>query len=253
MKRSKAFLRSSSVPIVVFAVLVLFLSIGAARKSGSQPGNQDWTQKLQSITPRVQNKTRSFEITRARQNRGVSGSGPELSLRNGYDKNITAFAVSVNGLIALSDFVYSESEDGRAIAQGAVYTRWFGNVRRSAHRPAPAQEDFDIEVLAVVFDDKSSDGDKEAIGFLLDQRLKSKRLLTRVVDLLNEDLDSSRTSDDTMSAELRSRISSLSDDPSDSSDINDVLRWISQTASGLSSSERTVQVKEICENLISRL
>lgn len=235
---------------------MLFLSIGAARKSRSQPGNQDRTQQLQSITPRVQNKTRSFEITRARQNRADSGSGPELSLRNGYDKNITAFAVSVNGLIVLSDFVYSEGEDRRSLAPGAVYTRWFGNVRRSVHREAAAQEDFDIKVLAVVLDDKSSDGDEKAVGFLLSQRLKSKQLLIRIVDLLNkenEDLSLVQTSDDTVAAELRSRISSLSDDPNDSSDINDVMRWLSQPASGLSSRERTAQVREICKNLISRL
>jgi hypothetical protein len=207
---------------------------------------------MQIITPKVQNKTRSFELTRARRNLDIDLAGPELSLRNGYEKHITAFAVSVNGLIVLSDFLLNENEDRRPIAPGAVYTGGFGTVRRSVDRGA-AREDFDIKVLAVVFDDRSSDGDWREVAFILEQRLRMKRLLTRVVDLINEDLNSLRTIDDGVFDELRSRISSLSSDPADAGDINDVLRRLDQSDHGLSLNERVSSVKETCENFVSRL
>jgi len=183
----------------------------------------------------------------------LEGAGPELSLRNGYDKKITAFTVTVNGLIVMTDFAYSEGEDQRAIAPGAVYTSGFSYVDRSINRGAAARDDFDINVLAVVFDDKSSDGDEKAVAGILHDRHKSKRVLTRIVDLLTEDLNSPRTIDETVFDELRSRISSLSSDPADSSDINAALRWLDQSDHGLSLKERMVGVKETCENLVARL
>jgi hypothetical protein len=183
----------------------------------------------------------------------IDGAGPELSLRNGYEKNITAFAVSVNGLIIMSDFAYSENEDRRTIAPGAVYTSGFGNVRRSVNRVAVAREDFDIKILAVLFDDKSSDGDDKGVAFLLNNRLKSKRILARIVNVLNEGPEPLRNIDDTATSELTSRISSLSSNPDDASDINDVLRWLDQSNHGLSASKRIARVKETCESLVARL
>lgn len=255
MKRSKAFPRSPGVVPVITLVstFALFLGMGAAaRKSGNAPRKQDGTPQIQSITPRVQNKTRSFELTQVKDNRAVDEGGPTLSLRNGYDKNITACAVSVNGLIGQIDFVYSDGQDQSGIAPGAVYTRRF-SYARSVNPAVAARQGLDINVLAVVFDDRSGDGDEKAVAGILEQRLRSKRLLTRIVDLLDEDLNSLRTIDDTLFDELRSRISSLSSDPGDASDKNDVLRRLDQSDQGLSLRERIVPVKAICEILVARL
>jgi len=247
-------LRSPKALIISLAsICALVLVVGASRISGSGPKQQDATAQIQSITPRVQNKTRSFELTQAPRNRGLEGAGPELSLRNGYDKNITACAVSVNGLRSTTDFAYSEDQHRRAIAPGAVYTRGFSYVVRSINRETVAEPGFDINVLAVVFDDKSSDGDESAVASILYDRRKSKRLLKRIVELFSRDLSSLRTIDDTAFDELRSRISPLSSDPGDSSDINRVLRWLDQSDQGLSPRQRIIQVKEICANLVDRL
>jgi len=248
------FTQSSSLAVITIVVLVAtVLGIGAARRNENGQRRNDGTTRMRSITPRVQNMTRSFELTQARRNPDIDGAGPELSLRNGYDKNITAFAVSVNGLIIMSDFAYSENEDHRTIAPGAVYTNVFGSIRRSINNATAGQESFDIKVLAVLFDDRSSDGDDKGVAFLLDHRLKSKRILTRIVDLLNVDLNPLQTIDDTSTADLRSRISSLSNNPDDASDVNDVLRWLDQSDRGLSASKRMVGVKETCESLVARL
>jgi hypothetical protein len=203
--------------------------------------------------------TRSFELTQARQNLSNEAAGPELSLGNRYDKNITAFTVSVNGLMVSHDFIYSENEDQRAIAPGAVYTSWFSNVNRPASPGVAAREklakgqNLDINVLAVVFDDNSSDGDEEAVASIVHGRLKSRRILTRIVDLLDAHLNSLGDLSDTVFAELRSQIPSLSNDPGDSSDINDVLRWLEQSDNGLSPRKRIIRVKETCERLAARL
>jgi hypothetical protein len=239
--------------ITLVSLSVLVLVVGAARKTGNGRGKQSGTPHMESFTPRVQNETRAFEVTRARRNLDIDGAGPELSIRNGYDKNITAFAVSVNGLIVMSDFAYSENEDHRTIAPGVVYTKGFGNIRRNVDLAAGGIEDLDIKILAVLFDDKSSDGDDKGVAFLLDNRRKSKRILIRIIDVLNEGLDPMRTIDDTSTAELRSRVSSLSSNPGDASDINDVLRWIDQPDKTLSPSERLVLVKKTSERLVARL
>lgn len=238
--------------ITLVSLCALVLVVGAARKTGNGRGKQSGTPHMESFTPREQNKTRAFEVTRARRNLDFD-TGPELSLRNGYEKNVTAFAVSINGLIVMSDFAYSENEDHRTIAPGMVYISGFGNVRRSINSAVAGREDFDIEILAVLFDDKSSDGNDKGVAFLVGNRQKSKRILTRIIDVLNEGLDPLRTIDDTSTAELRSRISSLSSNPDDASDINDVLRWIDQSDKTLSPSARLVLVKETSERLVARL
>lgn len=249
---SRQILLSPTAPILVLgSICALVLVFGAARMTGDGQKARDGAQRMQSLTPQVENKTRSFQVTRARRNLDIE-AGPELSLRNGYEKNITAFAVSVNGLITMSDFAYSENVDHRTIAAGAVYTSGFGTVRGRVNSPT-AQDDFDIKVLAVLFDDKTSDGDDKGVVFLRDHRRKSKRILTSIIDLLNERLDPPQTIDDLGITDLKSRISSLSDNPDDASDINDVLRWLEQSHNGRAPREGIVSVKETCESLVGRL
>lgn len=251
--RFNQLLRASRVPIfTIVPICMVFLSLGVARKSGNGPKRQNGAQQMRIITPRVQNQTRSFELIRARQNLDVDKAGPELSLNNRYERNITAFALSVNGLIVMTDFAYSEGQDQRAIAPGAVYTSVFSTIY-SVNPAVASREGFNVNVLAVLFDDNTSDGDEKAIAMLRYPRLKSKQLLTRIIDLFDQDLDSPRTTDDSVFNELISRISSLSADPNDSSDTNDVLRWLGQADPRLSPRKRVIGVKETCESLIARL
>lgn len=241
---STTFLRDSKTPIVTLIfICAVVLGIGAALKRGNGPGKQDGTTRIQSITPRVKNSTRSFALTQAREDRGVDEARPELSLRNEYDKNITACAVSVNGLISIIDFVYSEGKDQVGIAPEAVYTRRFSYAR--SVNPADASRlDLDINVLAVVFDDRSSDGDPKVVEGIFVERKKSKRRLASIVDLLNEHLDSRRSSDDTGFDELRARISSIPSDAQSSNEKEDVLRWLGQLDRTLSPRERTKRLKK---------
>lgn len=248
--RNGNFVWSPRTLVVTLAFICLVvLGLGAARKGNKQKA-QIAPPRIESFTPLAQNMTRSLELAGARRNRDAEG-GPELSLRNGADKAITALAVSVNGVIAIVDFLYSEDQVNRSLAPGAVHTNWFASMRRSLSTE-PAPQDFDVKILAVVFDDRSGEGEERPIAGIFHDRNKSKRLLTRIANVFSEEI-SGQTADGAVFETLRSRISSVSSDPADSRDIATVLRWLDQSDSGLSYRERLKRVMEACENLRARL
>ncbi|MEK6302238.1 MAG: hypothetical protein AABO41_16130 [Acidobacteriota bacterium] len=236
--------------VTLASIVIVVLGVGAVRKSGKPPRSQTGTPRIESFTPRVQNKTKAFEVTQARQNLDTH-SGPELSLRNGYDKAITAFAVSVNGLVGVVDFPYSENQD-REIGPGRTYTRWFGSFRRSQDPGSVEGEEYEIKVLAVVFDDKTSEGEEKPIAGIFYERNRTKQLLSRIVAVLNEEV-SLNTLDDNLFQALRSRVATLSRRPSDSMGINQVLRWLDQSEQITGPRKRILRVKDSCVDLIARL
>src|SRR6185369_15005358 len=123
MRSSKTVLQRSSVPVILLIVCLLGLGIGGVSlKSQKSTG-------IQSNTPRIQNRTRSFEVVQVSPSVGENGE-VELSLRNRYSKNITACAVSVNGSITEVDFAFSELEDQRGLSPESVYEQKYSFARR---------------------------------------------------------------------------------------------------------------------------
>lgn len=255
MKPTKTLLRRSAGPILVSACL-LGLGIGGVTRS-SQNGTA-----TQGKAPRIQNKTRSFEVIQTGAGIGSNGI-VELSLRNGYEKNITAYAVSVNGLISTQDFRYSDGDDQVGIAPEAVYATHAG-VARSRKLEGAAQQALDIIVLAVVFDDKTTDGDPRLVAELLDTRQGSKIQLMRVIGLVNKALRSAATIDDAAFEKLRSEISSLPIESQNSTAESSRLRgerdsalWrlnqITAASDSRNAKERMIRFKEACESLAARL
>src|SRR6266478_1335706 len=123
MRLSETVLQRSSIPVILFIVCLLGLGIGGVSLKGKKSTG------IESNAPRIQNRTRSFEVAQVRPSVGENGE-VELSLRNRYSKNITACAVSVNGSITEIDFAYSELEDQRGISPESVYTYNYPFVRR---------------------------------------------------------------------------------------------------------------------------
>lgn len=255
MKRSRTLLRRSAVPVILVSACLLSLGIGGvARRTHNGLG-------AQSKAPRIQNKTRSFEVTQAGASLDPNGI-VELSLRNGYDKNITAYAVSVNRLISEVDFLYSEGEDQVGIAPEAVYATHAG-VARSRNPDVAAQQGLDIIVLAVVFDDKTGDGDPMLIAEILNTRQGSKIQLARIIGLVNRALRPAVKIDDTAFDLLISEISSLPTDSQSSVAESDSLRGEKNSAlehlnhlkhsGSLDANERMIRFKETCEKLAARL
>src|SRR6185369_15648871 len=137
----------------------------------------------------------------------------ELSLRNRYSKNITACAVSVNGSITEVDFAFSELEDQRGLSPESVYEQKYSFARRV--NKSAARQNLDISILAVVFDDKTGDGDPKFVTEILDTRLGSKIQLTRIIALLNDALNLPRVPYEAVDT-LKARISSLPVDSANS-------------------------------------
>ncbi|MEN3332634.1 MAG: hypothetical protein V7641_1999 [Blastocatellia bacterium] len=247
MESPKHFLMNSVSVVVLLSVSALALVIGT---SGAKQANSITTQNK---TPRFQNKTRAFDViqTSDLMQAKASNNSVKLLLRNGYDKNITAFALSVNGLITMMDFVYSEGEDYRGIFPGTIYTHDLAFARPDNPNIA-AQQNLDINILAVVFDDKSSDGDPNPITAILNARRESKAQLTSMVQLLNNALNSAKTTDNTVLDRLKSQILSLPVNSQFSDEKEDALRWLDRH-NNLNPRQRIEHLKETCENLLVRL
>jgi hypothetical protein len=260
--REELMRKHSKLIVVAFtAVMVLtFFSLSFLERKvwSSTPSQQARPFKV------VQNKTRSFEVVQTRQLDG--GEGAELSLRNGYDKNVTAYVVSANGLISLVDFLYSDAEDERKIAPGGVYSRNLSFVESPDTPDLATQQNLGIKILAVMFDDKTGDGDPELIARILDMRMGSKIQSARILQILKETLNSSRTTDDTLFDTLRARMSALPTDseraisPSSRARLkterDDVLWWLERLKNSpthLTSQERIARLREHYESLVARL
>jgi hypothetical protein len=247
MKSPKAFLLNSASAVVLLSVTALVLGIGVP---GAKQANRITTQNK---TPRIQNQTRAFEVLQTSdliQTRANDDS-VRLSLRNGYDKRITAFALLVNGAISMTDFIYSQGEDQRGIIPESVYTEEFAFARPGGQDTA-AQQSLAINVLAVVFDDKSSDGDTKSISAILNARRESKTQLTSIVRSLNKALDSLGGIDKITLDRLKTEILSIPINSPFSNEKEDVLRRLDQPDNP-NPRETLLHLKATCESLLARL
>lgn len=149
-----------------------------------------------------QNKTRHLQVVSVEQTEDEI----LLSLKNDYSKSINAFTVSIGELTISEDYVYS----GKGTAPGSQYTF------RIAKQPAAPNryEQPTINILAVVFDDRTGDGESRHVSKILDSRLGDKMQLRRILPLLRKTLSS--PDDDLPNAldELVSQVSILPE-PSD--------------------------------------
>jgi len=254
MSRNLKALRTSVSSIVILAgIFALFM--GTVMRKGA---NQ---QSTRSSTPRIQNKTHSFQVEQARANPGANGC-IQLSLRNGYHRRITAYGISANKLITIIDFLYSVGEDQPGIAPDAVHTRPVC-VPKANDPNIAAKEGREILVQAVVFDDGTGDGDPEFIADILNSRRGSKIQLARIIDVVKRVLTSGTTIDDTALEALKSEVSSLTTDSQVSLAESDSLRGQKQaslsllddlTHSGSTDVRETIiRFREICERLVARL
>jgi hypothetical protein len=246
MSQNKSFLRGSNIPIItILAICALVIGIGAVGRKGASGLS------AQGKVTQIRNKTRALEVTQTNSVmlKNDREDGVELSLKNGYDKTITAFAISVNGLITEADLVYSEVEEQSGIAPKGVHTTRFSSAR-SGNPAIAAKEKLVIIVLAVIFDDKSSDGDPTPVTAMLNMRQKSKVELTRIVDEFDKALNSEEVIESSIIDKLKSRISSL---PTESSgEKEDTLRRLN-LPDGLSPLAKIRRLKETYKNLAARL
>ena len=130
---------------------------------------------------KIKNRTQSFVVD------GLEELEPgqfRLSLKNDSGKYITAFRLTVNSSNAKGRIEADIVCCNRGIAPGAIHPVYFGAPQeRDASRPVK------IAIEAVVFDDRTSDGDDEVAAEIDARRLAEGVQLGKIVDLLQKALN----------------------------------------------------------------
>jgi hypothetical protein len=171
MSKDKALFQSSRF-IAIAAIVAGIILVGGNVWSSSKKSTKE--------AVRVNNHTQTCQILAAQKHDGHI----KLSLRNDSNKDITAFVVALSVrpgdlFTVKEDFAYSEIDF--VIAPGEVYEKPI---------PIPSslvnQKTIPLDLLAVVFGDKSSEGDYEVVRGIEDERLGEKIQLDETVSLLNE-------------------------------------------------------------------
>jgi predicted outer membrane protein len=100
-----------------------------------------------------------------------------LTLRNDSNKTITAFSWSSSEVIYRSEMVGSEN----TIAPGATK-------EKTCSLPSPASSEKGITILAVVYEDGTSDGVAKFVKQILDERAGTQAQLSRILPLFRDAL-----------------------------------------------------------------
>jgi hypothetical protein len=126
------------------------------------------------------NRTKSCEVVGAERHQGRI----KLVLRNNSDKAITAFVItcrtSPRDVFSVKvEFAYSENDF--SIVPGSTYEKVFGLDSEANNRENPT-----LDLSAVIFDDKSSEGNSQIVQAIEDERLAEKIELLEVMPLLDK-------------------------------------------------------------------
>lgn len=178
-KRRRAFTKSN------FLVVTIILGcIGALGVTAFSPRKQivsfeerqrEKRERLMRAELRVQNLTRALTVVKTEKH--VDQDALEVVFRNDYEKIITAYKVAVgSGTVATECLSEQEADDASLFRPGEM--------RRELYPLQVDIETLGIRVLAVVFEDKTSDGLPEYVHEIRDYRLGLKLGISRVLQLI---------------------------------------------------------------------
>jgi hypothetical protein len=105
----------------------------------------------------------------------VHGEAVLFSVRNDYDKTITAFSVTSSGVTTRNEMLGSDY----VIAPRSTNTGEY-------ELPSPSRPENGIAVMAAVFEDGTTDGDPEFVRQILDARAGKQAQLARILPILEE-------------------------------------------------------------------
>jgi len=189
--------RSGITPVVLVLLCMTVFGMGVW-SSGINPNIQDGT------LPEVKNETESFQLVSIEK----AKDSILLRMKNISGQGITAYSVAShdNGR---EDTDYSIGD--YMIANGAIEEI---EIPLSSLRVSNAskQRKPDIRILAVVFEDQTSEGDYAAAADIRNIRLGKKIQLKRINQLILEASNLSSTNQLSTLKDLKSRIASLSED-----------------------------------------
>ncbi|HEV8486384.1 MAG TPA: hypothetical protein VGV87_22765 [Blastocatellia bacterium] len=138
---------------------------------------------------KIKNKTQAFQVAALEQTEAlVTFHGQErsdsvkLSLKNESNKYITAFRVSEHKAQTTVSIDVDVVCWNRGIAPGTVHPIYLGRA------PEDADDTPTVVIEAVVFDDRTSDGDPVVVAEIEAVRFAEKLQLTRIIDLIGDAL-----------------------------------------------------------------
>jgi hypothetical protein len=171
MKRCKVILQKSLyilTPLILMCLALLGVSAWSSNtvQQGREAFDGSYRERQEATDLKVQNRTRGLTIIRLEKN--IERKELLVVLRNDYPKIVTAYNVSVGEGTIQTECLAGEDSRG-VLAPGEERTEIY-----------PLQTGLDrlgIRILAVVFDDNTSDGDPEY--FLEIQQSRSGRKMQR--------------------------------------------------------------------------
>ena len=154
-----------------------------------------WASKQLSSQDAVQivNETRLLEVAKAEP----KADSINLVLKNNHTKYITGFQIRIGQVTVQSEFIGSDE----VFPPGTVYEKQYPVEEKSSRAS--------ITVLAVIFEDGSSDGNPQYIKQIKDKRLGEKTQIKRAIPLLQKGSEASEGDPAEALRQLRADISSL--------------------------------------------
>jgi hypothetical protein len=154
--------------LMVFSCVFIFTLLSSAKLGIFKAS----TSKIQADFP-VRSLVPSFVITEVK----IQNGNVLLSLRNDSNKTITAFSWSSSDVIYRSEMVGSANP----IAPGAIKEKLCG-------LPSPTSSEKGITILAVVYEDGTSDGVAKFVKQILDERAGTQAQISRILPLFRDAL-----------------------------------------------------------------
>jgi hypothetical protein len=185
------------------AVVLLFLGVLIASRSSGKSERPKTNEQDGLIKPiekiedlRIENRTSWFNIAGIKK---ISDHLFEITYKNDYSKSITGFEVSIGGMRVQTELILGGDEQQFILP---------GNTFQKAYAAQEGLDRHGIQILAVVFDDGSSDGDIAYIKEITDYRLGMKNERQRVLALLEQVMRSKDQNISTALGDLETDISS---------------------------------------------
>jgi hypothetical protein len=183
------------------AVTLALLSIAVLQRG--LPSGSAQNRKQISIS----NKTQALQVTRAE----VIGNQIHLSVRNGYQQNINWFRLALGKTTSIeADFAFTETG---VLSPGQTY--------QDAYPLDPNSDLATITIVAVVFQDKTGEGDETYLKFIREKREGQKLGLKRLLPFLEK---SSSSTDNSIESVLEALEKEATTEPAEDASVSEARR-----------------------------
>ena len=166
---------------ISIAVTSFVAVLGLGIFAWTVPSAQSQEDALKVVEPRAKinrtSKTEALQVISA----SVINRFAKVSLKNVSNKNVNGIQLAINGGILQIEFLDADGPENQKIAPGAIYEEMF---------PFDGHEPVEVAILAVTFDDKTSDGRASLAKEIFETRKGVKKQLVRFKPLLADALKS---------------------------------------------------------------